>query len=106
MVLRTVRNQSVTIKSHPLPSVFTRMCSKPLHFTPTVRHRPRRDAPVLGWFGWLLRLCQEVAQPELFSRRQLGYLCENVLDGDVGHGLCSSLGKDEAAGLHNAHAEY
>jgi len=56
MVLRTVRKQSVTIERHPLPSVLARMGSKPLYFTPTVRHRKRWDTPVLGWFGGWLRL--------------------------------------------------
>src|SRR5438132_3289348 len=87
--LRTVGKQSVTIERHPLPGVLTCMGSQPLHFTPTVRRRNGRDAPVLGWFGWWLRLlllvCQQVSQPALFSRRQLGYLCENVLNSNVEH---------------------
>jgi hypothetical protein len=46
-------NQFVTVECYPLPSIVTRMDSKPLHLTLTIWHRHGLDAPVSGWFGCL-----------------------------------------------------
>lgn len=80
-------NQSIAIERYPLPGIRTRMCSEPLQFAPAVRYRHGLDLPIprrSGRFLQLLRLlCQQVSQPNLFSRWQFGNLCENVLDSEV-----------------------